>query len=217
MVESDRQTGGLMSAEPTSSEEISGGRNRLTLAIWLLLGILTYRYAAAALYGAIKIRTFFLLFRALGMPNPVLATTIVMAIVPLFPVMGYLATRYWVLPCRPQSWRNAVALPVIVLPCMVIASALSALVAALVAANFPAPYQIALSLLIVGGLAGLCLAGVEKSATLLLFGNAEAARIGPSFYPAHAAGIIAVLVAVWVPEAVFGVARPQTWGDGSFS
>jgi len=196
-----------MSAQPTSSGEANSGRDRLSLTIWILLGILTYRYAAAALYGAIKLRTFFLLFRALGMPNPVLAMTLVMAIIPLFPAMGYLATRYWVLPCRAQSWRNAVALPVIVLPCMVIAGALTALVAALITANFPPLYQVAVSLLIIGGLAGLCLAGTEKVTTLLLFGNAEAARIGPLFYLAHAVGIVVVLAAVWLAEAI-----TQTWG-----
>jgi hypothetical protein len=198
-----------MSAEPTSSGDVNSGHDRLALPIWIFLGILTYRCAAAALYGAVKIRTFFLLFRALGMPNPVLAMTLVMAIIPLFPVMGYLATRYWVLPCRAQSWRNAVALPVIVLACTVIVSALSALVAALIAANFPQPDQVALSLLIIGGLAGLCLAGIETLTTLLLFGNAEAARIGPLFYPAHAVGIFIVLVAVWLAEAI-----TQAWARG---
>src|SRR5580704_7885505 len=140
-----------MSAEPTSPGEVNGGRDRLALPIWIFLGILTYRYAAAALYGAVKVRTFFLLFRALGMPNPALAMTLGMEIVPLFPVMGYLVARYWVLPCRAQSWRNAVALPVIVLTCMVIVCTLSALAAALITANFPPLYQVAFSLLIIGG------------------------------------------------------------------
>jgi hypothetical protein len=207
-----------MSAEPTSPGEVNSGRDRLALSIWIFLGILTYRFASAALYGAITIRSSFLLFTALGRPNPVLAMTLVVAIGPLFPTFGYLATRYWLLPCRAQSWRNAVALPVIVLPCMVIASALSASVAALIVINFfPPLYQVTLSLPITGGLAGLCLAGIEKVTTLLLFGNEEAARIGPLFYPAHAVGIVVVLVAIWSPEPAlsghfFQAATTQPWG-----
>jgi len=193
-------------------------RNRLVTLTWLFLGILAYWYASAALGGAMQSRSILPLFVALAMESPLLAMTLVVAIAPMFPILGYVALRYWVLPPRAQSWRNGLGVPLIVLPCMVVASVLSGYIAAFVAlsaAFVPTALVHMLALLLAGALAGLSLCVIERLATRLLFGRGEAARLGLALCGAHAVGLVAVLVAgsslVTLGIYIFHVAISQTW------
>ena len=190
----------------------------ILLAAWLLLGLATYWYASLAIFGAINARRLFPLFMGLLMGNPTLAVTLAVALTPLAPTLGYIAIRYWVLPSRPQGWRNAVALPLVVLPCMIVASAVAGLAASLVfiaLQSFPAVLNLPLLALVTGALAGTFLYGIERLATQLLFGWEEAAGLRAALCGAHVAGFAAVLLAGSLPGTiaihVFHVAISQTW------
>jgi hypothetical protein len=72
-----------MNTDASTAPEATG--NRLPVLAWLLLGSLTYWYAGLAFAGAINARALFPLFMALAMGNPVLATALVAALMPLAP------------------------------------------------------------------------------------------------------------------------------------
>lgn len=193
--------------------------SRLPVLVWLLLGALTYEYAALAFAGAINARKMFPLFMVLAMGSPVLATVFTAALMPPTPVLGYIAVRYWVLPNRPRDWRNTLALPLVVLICMTVACVIAGLCASLlliVWSYLPAALYGLLLVVITGAVAGSCLFGVERLTTRLLFGSAEAAKLRLALCVAHAAGLTAELMAgsllVTLSIDFFHVPISQTWG-----
>lgn len=203
----------------TEVDTISAARgNRLPTLTWLLLGIATYWYASLALAGAISGRALFPFFMALAMGSPALAMALAAALMPVTPVFGYIAVRYWILPNRRRDWRNAIALPLITLAGMIVATIVASLVASLIGMTLlflpAALYQLAV-IVTVGLLAGLCLYGVERLTTRVLFGKAEAVRVRASLCGAHAVGLAAACVAASlvavVSIRVFHVAISPSW------
>lgn len=201
------------------ADRISTARGNRPLGIvWLLLGLATYWYASLAVLGALDVRRVFPLVMGLMMGSPALVMALVATLMPLPPILGYIAIRYWVLPVRPQGWRNGLVLPLITLPCMVLACGVSGFLASLLTAPLrflSIPCDQALLYLLTGALAGVFLYGIERLLTRLVFGPEAAAELRPALCGAHAAGIAVILLAQYLPSIVgiyfFHAAISQTW------
>jgi len=112
----------------------------------------------------------------------------------MFPILGYVALRYWVLPPARNHGAMGWECPLIVLPCMVVASVLSGYIAAFVAlsaAFVPTALVHMLALLLAGALAGLSLALSRGWDALALWEGRGGRGSGLALCGAHAVGLVA--------------------------